>query len=44
MAIYDVGDCVGQAFPKAFTPFNIKPGFKKTGIHPFDKHMLPGGT
>ena len=28
MAIYDISDLVGRAFPKAFTPANIQSGFK----------------
>ncbi|KAF2891222.1 hypothetical protein ILUMI_14951 [Ignelater luminosus] len=39
MTIYNVAELVGQAFDKSMTPSNIKSGFKKTGIFPFDRDI-----
>lgn len=38
--IYDVAQCVGQAFEKSLTPANIISAFKKTGIFPLDKDIF----
>lgn len=40
LSIYNVAELVGQAFEKAMTPSNIKSGFKKTGILPFDRDVF----
>nr|CAH7758966.1 unnamed protein product [Callosobruchus chinensis] len=40
LSIYNVAELVGQAFDKAMTPSNIKSGFKKTGIFPFDRDVF----
>lgn len=40
LSIYNVAELVGQAFEKAMTPSNIKSGFKKTGICPFDRDIF----
>ncbi|KAJ2937102.1 hypothetical protein O0L34_g19464 [Tuta absoluta] len=34
--IYNVADCVSQAYLKSMTPMNITKSFKKCGIFPFD--------
>ena len=34
MTIYDIPDVIGRAFPKAFTPVNIRSGFKVARIFP----------
>lgn len=39
-SIYNVGHCVGIAYPRGVTPVNITAGFKKTGIFPFDCHVF----
>ncbi|KAK3785927.1 hypothetical protein RRG08_013931 [Elysia crispata] len=41
MSIHSVPQMVSYAFPKAFTPANILPGFKSTGIYPMDRNILP---
>lgn len=40
VSIYQVAECVGQAFLKALTPLNIVNAFKKCGIHPFDESIF----
>ncbi|KAF2903168.1 hypothetical protein ILUMI_03015 [Ignelater luminosus] len=40
LTIYNVAELVGQAFDKSKTPSNIKSGFKKTGIFPFDRDIF----
>ncbi len=40
VTIYEVAGCVGRAFDRAFTPQNIKNGFLKTGIFPFNKAIF----
>ncbi|KAF2897885.1 hypothetical protein ILUMI_08290 [Ignelater luminosus] len=40
LTIYNVAELVGQAFDKSATPSNIKSGFKKTGIFPFDRDIF----
>lgn len=40
VSIYDVGELVETAFPKAMTPTNIVSAFKKCGIFPFDRHLF----
>lgn len=40
LTIYDVAACVGLAFERSMTPSNIKSGFQKAGIYPFDKHIF----
>ena len=37
MKIHVIPKTVSYACPKAMTPSNIMPGFKATGIYPFDK-------
>lgn len=36
VTIYNVAECVGQAFLKALTPASIVNAFRKCGIYPFD--------
>lgn len=43
MTIYQVGSCVGLAHERSMTPSNIKAGFKKTGIYPFDSEVFTTG-
>ena len=40
IAIYDIGELLGTAFPLAFTPRNISQGFKAAGIYPFDSQIF----
>ncbi|KAF2900549.1 hypothetical protein ILUMI_05636 [Ignelater luminosus] len=40
LTIYNVAELVGQAFDKSMTPSNIKSGFKKAGIFPFDRDIF----
>ena len=40
MTIYDIPDCVAQAFPKAFTASNIQAGFHVSGISPFNSQVF----
>lgn len=40
MTIYDVAECVGEAYAKAMTPVNIFAAFKKCGIHPFNPEVF----
>lgn len=40
ISIYDVAGLLGTAFDRAMTPANIKSGFRKTGIFPFDRHIF----
>lgn len=38
--IYDVGQFIGLAFEKSMTSSNIRQGFQKTGIVPFDRYKF----
>lgn len=40
MTIYDVCECVGIAYPLAFTPNNILAGFRVSGIYPFNENIF----
>lgn len=40
LSIYDVAACVGTAYERCMTPANIRSGFRKTGIFPFDRHVF----
>lgn len=40
LTIYQVAECVGQAFMRSMTPCNIEAGFKKAGIVPFDPSVF----
>lgn len=40
LTMYNVAELVGQAFEKSMTPCNIKSGFKKAGIFPFDRDVF----
>lgn len=40
LTIYEVGEMVGYAFPRAMTPVNIIKSFQKTGIYPFDRNVF----
>lgn len=40
ITIYNVADLVGVAFENAFTPKNIKSGFSKSGIYPFNDQIF----
>lgn len=38
--IYQIAECVGQAYLKAMKPVNIISAFKKCGIFPFDESVF----
>lgn len=40
LTVYNVAECVGQAYAKAMTPVNIASAFKKCGIFPFDPEVF----
>lgn len=40
MTIYNVAECVGQAYVKSMTPINITSAFRKCGIFPFDANIF----
>lgn len=40
VTIYDIAECFGQAFLRAFTPHNIQSGFRTTGIFPFNSEIF----
>ncbi|CAH1973971.1 unnamed protein product [Acanthoscelides obtectus] len=40
LSIYEIAACVGIAFERSMTPSNIKSGFKKAGIYPFDRNVF----
>lgn len=40
ITIYNFAELLGQAFDRAMTLSNIKSGFRKTGIFPFDRHIF----
>lgn len=40
VTIFDIAGCVSYAFEKSMTPSNIKSGFRKAGIYPFDKYIF----
>ena len=40
MTIYEVGECVAQAFPRAFSANNIQAGFRVSGISPFNSQVF----
>ncbi|KAJ2945327.1 hypothetical protein O0L34_g9416 [Tuta absoluta] len=40
VTIYNVAECVGQAYQKAMTPINISAAFKKCGIFPFNPDIF----
>lgn len=40
MTIYNVAECVGQAYVKSMTPLNITSKFRKCGIFPFDANIF----
>ncbi|KAB0790123.1 hypothetical protein PPYR_15344 [Photinus pyralis] len=40
LTIYDIAGCVGVAHDRAMTPSNIKSGFRKTGLFPFDRNIF----
>lgn len=40
LTIYEIAECLGNAFPLAFTPRNIQNGFKTTGIWPYNKDIF----
>jgi len=39
-SIYNIASFVNTAHQKSMTPSNIISGFKKSGIHPFDRHIF----
>ena len=41
MTIHNLPVLIAKAFPKAFTPINIKSGFEATGIQPFNRDRIP---
>ncbi|XP_063226437.1 tigger transposable element-derived protein 6-like [Bacillus rossius redtenbacheri] len=40
VSIYDVASLICEAHEKAMTPANITPGFRKTGIFPFNRNVF----
>lgn len=40
MTIHDVAECVGHAFPLAFTTANIMAGFRVSGTFPFNRDVF----
>lgn len=40
LSIYQVAEIMGVAFDKAMTPSNIRSGFRKTGVFPFDREVF----
>ncbi|KAF2903319.1 hypothetical protein ILUMI_02864 [Ignelater luminosus] len=38
--IYDVAECVGEVYPKAFSAENIQSGFRVLGISPLNRHRF----
>ncbi|KAJ8909319.1 hypothetical protein NQ315_003465 [Exocentrus adspersus] len=40
MTIYEVAECVGKSYPRAFTPSNIESGFRVFGIFPLNRHVF----
>ncbi|KAJ4436439.1 hypothetical protein ANN_19072 [Periplaneta americana] len=40
VSIYEVASLIGQAHERAFSPSNIIPGFRKTGIYLFDRNVF----
>ena len=40
ITIYEVAQCLGKSFPRAFKPENILSGFRATGISPFDRNVF----
>ena len=40
ITIYNVVECVNIVHERGLTPSNIKSGFRKTGIFPFDRHIF----
>ena len=41
MTIHNIPKLISEAFPKAFTPSNIKSGFEATGIEPRNRDRIP---
>lgn len=40
MTIYEVSECVGRAYPLAFSPQNIISGFRVAGVFPFNENIF----
>lgn len=40
LSLYDVAECVGKAYPSAFTSKNILSGFAVSGIYPFNRNVF----
>lgn len=40
MTIYDVAECVGKAYPLAFTLKNVQSGFAVSGISPINRNIF----
>lgn len=40
LSLYDIGYCVRIAHERSMTPANIRSGFQKTGIFPFDRNIF----
>jgi hypothetical protein len=40
ISIYEIASCVNTAFERSMTPSNIRSGFRRTGIYPFDKFIF----
>ena len=40
ITIYEVAQCIGKSFPRAFKPKNILSGFRATGISSYDRNVF----
>lgn len=40
LTIYEIAECLGHAFPLAFTPRNIESGFRVSGIWPLNADLF----
>ena len=40
ITIYEMAQCLGKSFPRAFKPENIVSGFRATGISPYDRNVF----
>ena len=40
MSVMNIAECLGTAYPLAFTPVNIMSGFKSAGIWPFNRNAF----
>ena len=40
MTVFNIAQCLGNAYPLAFTPRNITSGFRATGIRPYNRDIF----